>query len=102
VDDRAVVEVLLEERGSHTALEESSALFNLLRQPFEEIVILDALDDLLFVVEGEVARDRSSEPAGSFFGFDQGHVELPLAAQYRSTIGRVSKPAAADGDISGD
>jgi hypothetical protein len=35
--------------------------------------MLNALKNLLFVIEGKIARYRAGEPAGGFFRFDQGH-----------------------------
>src|SRR5690606_17560422 len=54
-------------------LVERSAFFDLFRELFEQAVALDAANDLLLVVEGEVARDGASQAAGGFLGLDERH-----------------------------
>src|SRR6266540_307337 len=74
VDERAVIEVLLIELGRHAALVERASFFNLFRKGREQVIALDALQDLLFVVERKIAGNGTREPARSLFRFDQGHL----------------------------
>src|SRR5262249_1681459 len=50
VDERPIIEVSLIKLGRHPTLVECAALFDFLREGIEEIVVLDTLQDLLFVV----------------------------------------------------
>src|SRR5690606_22077834 len=95
VDDRAVVEVHRVELGAHALLEERAAFFDLVGEDLEEVVVLQSLEDLLFVVVAEIARDVTSEAARGLRRLDGGHattfrpVKLPRAAlrcQRSSTI----------------
>src|SRR5579863_10463508 len=72
VDESPVVKIAREEIRRNTALVEGAALFDLFGQGLEEVVILDAADDLVLVVEGKVARDRARQPSRGFFGLDEG------------------------------
>src|SRR6266568_9305145 len=76
VDDGAVVEVRLrvEVRGEPRAVQ-LPALLQLVSQRVEEVVLLDAADDLLLVVEGDVGADGTGK-AGRLLGrLDERHGE---------------------------
>ena len=67
VDHGAVVEVLGEKLGRYAALEQRPALLQLFGQHGEQGVLLDAFEDLLLVVQGEVAGDGAGKAARGFF-----------------------------------
>lgn len=68
INDGSVKEVELVDLWRHAALEEGAAFFNVVMHDGEEGVVLDALDDLFFVVEGEVRRNGPRQLA-STLGF---------------------------------
>ena len=47
---------------AHAALVELAPLFELLLEDLEEVVLLDALDDLLLVVERDIRGNRAGQP----------------------------------------
>lgn len=76
VDDRAVIEIFLEEIRGYAAFKECSAFLDLLREHCEQVVGFDSFNNLLFVVEREVASDGSRQATSGFFGLDQRHDRL--------------------------
>src|SRR6187551_1270451 len=77
VDQGAIVEVAVIKIRRHAALEERASFFDLFGQLVEQRIVLDSPDDLLFVVEREVARDGTSKAARGFFRFNQRHPGAP-------------------------
>ena len=77
IDERPVVEVSLIKLGRYPTLVESAAFLDFFRKRFEEVVVLDALEDLLFVVEREIAGNGARQPPCGFFRFDQRHSFSP-------------------------
>jgi hypothetical protein len=52
--------------GRDATLVELAPFFNLVFEHVEEVVLLNAADDLLFVVEAQVGRDRPRQSNGCF------------------------------------
>src|SRR5262249_45884843 len=104
VHDGAVVEI----RGgvelrAHAALVELAALLELLLQHVEQVVLFDALDDLLLVVERDVRGDGVREHAGlalpfvrhslKFLGLRRGAVNFPCPGRPGPDSGPTSSHA---------
>ena len=68
VDQRAIVDPHGEDLRGHAALVQRAPLVDLVAHHVEQRVLLDALDQLLLVIEREVGRDRARQlprPLGS-------------------------------------
>src|SRR5450432_4742626 len=64
---------LREDLGGDAGLEERPALLDLVAHDVEQRVALDALEDLLLVIEREVGGDGARELARTLRLVDQGH-----------------------------
>jgi hypothetical protein len=63
----SVVEVVRVEVGGDSALVQGAPFFDLFTQDLEQGIALDAADDLLLVVERQIARDGARQPARRLF-----------------------------------
>src|SRR5687767_13123344 len=91
VDQGAVVEVALVELGRHAALVQRPALLDLFAQLVEEVIVLDAADDLFFVVQGKITGNGPRQTASGLLGLDQRHSLNSSNGKYHSPAGLLSK-----------
>lgn len=84
IDKGAIVVVARVQIGRNASLVEGAALLDFLGEGFEKVIVLDAANDFVLVVKGEVTRDGAGKPASRFLGLNQGHFQM--VADRRSAV----------------
>src|SRR5688500_8920752 len=87
VDDRALVDVLAEDVLGDAALEQLAAFIDLVGHHVEQVVVRDAFEDLVLVIEREVRSDRTRELPCTLGIVDQGSHTAIVGAGLRAGQG---------------